>query len=71
MQQGSFAEALAALTGNGAAPTIDIGLVDGKRIRLESWAMDGDCLVGHGAHGAHRYLIQPAHIVLVEILSQD
>lgn len=71
MQQTTFAQKLAALIKNGASPTIDVGLVDGKRIRLESWAMDGDCLVGHGARGTHRYLIQPDHIVLVEILSQD
>jgi len=67
-----FVDSLAdLLKGETAAPTIDVGLADGKRIRLDDWTLDGDCLTGRGAHGAHRYLIQASHIVVVEVLGDD
>jgi hypothetical protein len=68
----TFVDSLADLAGDGSeVPTIDVGLVDGKRIRLDDWSIDGDCLTGRGAHGAHRYLIQAAHVVVVEVLGED
>lgn len=72
MERRAFVDSLAELAGDGSdVPTIDVGLVDGKRIRLDHWSVDGDCLIGRGAHGAHRYLIQAAHVVVVEVLSED
>lgn len=72
MERRPFVDSLAALLKESSAvPTIDVGLADGKRIRLDDWTLDGECLTGRGAHGAHRYLIQTSHIVIVEVLSDD
>lgn len=72
MERPSFVDSLAALaSGEPAVPTIDVSLADGKRIRLDNWSLEGECLIGRGAHGAHRYLIQTSHIVVVEVLAEQ
>lgn len=72
VERRGFVDSLADLLNEtSAAPTIDVGLADGKRIRLDNWTLDGECLTGRGSHGAHRYLIQTSHIVIVEVLGED
>lgn len=72
MERRPFVDSLATLLKEGSpVPTIDVGLTDGKRIRLDDWTLDGDCLTGRGAHGAHRYLIQTSQIIIVEVLGED
>ena len=67
----SLADALSEVSESEPRPRLNIGLTDGKTIRLVNWVVANECLIERWPNGSPQYLLPLAKIVSIEIPERD